>query len=78
MPLIFVYLKHMMASPTCGQNIDLLDLFLTLNHTLIDKTSILPGLSGPDLIMTEVNVKPKIIKQAPRNILLHKKLTRIN
>ena len=64
-------LEQMVTSPTRGQNI--LDLFFTTNPTLIDKTSVLPGLSDHDIITAEVNVKPKMIKQVPRNIFLYKK-----
>ena len=64
-------LEQMLTSPTRGQSI--LDLFMTPNPTLIDKTYVLPGHSGHYIIMAEVNAKPKIIKQVPRNILLYKK-----
>ena len=60
-----------MTSPTRGQNI--LDLFLTSNPTLIDKTTGFPGLSDLDIVLAKVNVKPKITKQVPRDILLYKK-----
>ena len=60
-----------MTSPTRGQNI--LDLFLTSNPTLIEKVSVLPGLSDHDIDMAEVNAKPTVMKQVPRNILLYKK-----
>lgn len=60
-----------MTSPTRSQNI--LAVFLTSNPTLGDKTSVLSGLSAHDIVMAEVNVKPKIIKQVARNILLYKK-----
>ena len=59
-----------MTSPTRDQNI--LDLFLTSNPTLIDKTTVLTGLSHHDIVLAEVNVKPKITKQVPRDILLYK------
>ena len=60
-----------MTSPTKGQNI--LDLFLTSNPTLIEKVSFLPGLSDHKIVMAEVNAKPTVMKQVPRNILLYKK-----
>ena len=64
-------LEQMVTSPTRGQNI--LDLFLTTNPTLVDKTSVLPGLSDHDIVMAEVNVRPQKLKQVPRNIYLYKK-----
>ena len=64
-------LEQMVTSPTRGQNI--LDLFLTSNPTLIEKVSVLPGLSDHNIVMAEVNAKPTVMKQVPRNILLYKK-----
>ena len=64
-------LEQMVTSPTRGQNI--LDLFFTTNPTLVNKTSILPGLSDHDIVLVEVNSRPEIIKQVPRDIPLYKK-----
>ena len=64
-------LEQMVTSPTRGKN--MLDLFLTSNPTLIEKVSVLPGLSDHDIVMAEVNAKPTVMKQVPRNILLCKK-----
>ena len=64
-------LEQMVTSPTRGQNI--LDLLLTSNPTLMEKVSVLPGLSDYDIVMAEVNAKPTVMKQVPRNILLYKK-----
>ena len=61
-----------MTSPTRGQNI-LDPVFLTSNPTLIEKVSVLPGLSDHDVVMAEVNAKHTVMKQVPRNILLYKK-----
>ena len=61
----------MVTSPTRGQNI--LDLFLTTNPTLVDNVSITPGLSDHDIVLIQVNVKPEVLKQVPRNIHLYKK-----
>ena len=47
---------------------------LWISHTLIENTSILPRLSDHDIIMAEVNVKPKMLKQVPRNIPLNNKV----
>ena len=60
-----------MTSPTRGQNN--LDLFLTTNPTLVDNVSITPGLSDHGIVLTQVNVKPKIIKQVLLNIHSYKK-----
>ena len=64
-------LEHMVTSPTRGQNI--LDLFFTTNPTSVNKTFILPGLSDHDIVLVEVNSRPEIIKQVPRDIPLCKK-----
>ena len=60
-----------MTSRTQGQNI--LDLFLTTNPTLVDNVSITPGLPDHDIVLTQVNVKPEVLKQVPCNIHLYKK-----
>ena len=64
-------LEQMVTSPKRGQNI--LNLFFTTNPTLVNKTSILPGLSDHDIVLVEVNSRPEIIKQVPRDIPLYKK-----
>ena len=58
--------EQMVTSPTRGQNI--LDLFFTTNPTLLENVSVTPGLSGHDIVLTQVNVKPDVLKQVPRNI----------
>ena len=60
-----------MTSPTRGQTI--LDLFLTTNPTLLDNVSITPVLSDHDIVLIQVDVKPGVLTQAPRNIHLYKK-----
>ena len=55
-----------MTSPTRGQKI--LDLFFTTRHTLVDNVSYTPGLSDHGVVLTQVDVKPKVTKQVPRNI----------
>ena len=55
-----------MTSPTRGQNI--LDLFFTTNHTLMDNVSIIPGLSDHDIVLAKVNAKLEISKQVPHTI----------
>ena len=64
-------LEQMLTSPTRGQKI--LDLFFTTNPTLVNKISIMPGLSDHDIVLVEVNSHPEIIKQVPRDIPLYKK-----
>ena len=64
-------LEQMVTSPTRGQNG--LDLFLTTNPTLVDNVSITQGLSENDIVLIQVNVKPEVLKQVPRNIHLYKK-----
>ena len=60
-----------MTLPTKGHHI--LDLFLTINPTLVDNVSITSGLSDHDIVLIQVNVKPEVLKQVPRNIHLYKK-----
>ena len=64
-------LELMVTSPTRGQNI--LDLFFTSNPTLVNKVTIMPGLSDHDIILAEVNSRPEVIKQVPCDIPLYKK-----
>ena len=61
----------MVTLPTRGQNI--LDLFFTTNPTLVHKVSVLPGLSDHDIVIAEVNSRPELIKQVPRDNPLYKK-----
>ena len=65
-------LEQMVTSPTRGQNI--LGLFLTTKPTLVNKISIMPGLSDHDIVLAEVNSRLEIIKQVPREIPLYKEL----
>ena len=54
-------LVQMMDEPTrCG---NILDLFLTSNHTLIQKIHFVPGIADHDIMAADVNVKPQITKQ---------------
>ena len=62
-------LEQMVTSPTRGQTI--LELFLTTNPTLLDNVSITPGLSDHDIVLIQVDVKPEVLKQVPRNIHLY-------
>ena len=64
-------LEQMVTSPTQGQNI--LDMFFTSNPTLVNKVTIIPGLSDRDIVLAEVNSRPELIKQPLRDILLYKK-----
>ena len=42
-------------STRCG---NVLDLFLTSNHTLVQKVEIVPGIADHDIMIADVNVKP--------------------
>ena len=64
-------LEQIVTSPTRGQNI--IYLFFTTNPTLIDKVSILPGLSDHDIVVAKASAKPELTKQFPRDIPLYKK-----
>ena len=61
----------MVTSPTRGQNI--LDLFFTSNPTVVNKVTVIPGLSDHDIVLAAVNSRPELIKQGPCDILLYKK-----
>ena len=39
----------------------------------MDDISVSPGLSDHDIVLAQVNVKPEVTKQVPRNIQLYKK-----
>ena len=62
---------QMVREPTRGGNI--LDLFLTTNHTLAEYVSIIPGLSDHNIVKCIVNSKPKVTKKAPRKTFLYRK-----
>ena len=62
----------MVTTPTRGQNI--LDLFLTTNPTLVNKTHTIPGISDHDAIVCiDINIKAQTLKQTPWKIPLYKK-----
>ena len=50
-----------------------LDLFLTSNHTLVQKVEIVPGIADHDIMISDVNVKPQIAQQKPRAVPLYRK-----
>ena len=56
-------LIQMVIEPTRGENV--LDFFLTSNHTLVDDIKISPGIADHDIVVANVNVKPRISKQVP-------------
>ena len=62
---------QMVTSPTRGPNT--LDLFFTTNPTLVKTVSVIPGLSDHDIVLAEVNSRPQLTKQVPRDIPLYKK-----
>ena len=64
-------LVPMVSEPTRGENV--LDFFLTSNHTLIDDVKISPGIADHYIVVAKVNVKTKLTKQVPRKIPLFKK-----
>ena len=39
----------------------------------MDNVSVTPGFSDHDIVLIQVNVKPEVLKQVPRNIYLYKK-----
>ena len=52
---------------------NVLDLFLTTNHTLVQKTEILPGIADHDIMVADVNVTPQVGRQKHRNVPLYRK-----
>ena len=64
-------LVQMVSEPTRSENV--LDFFLTSNHTLVDEIKISPGIADHDIVVAKVNVKPKITKQIPRKVPLFRK-----
>ena len=64
-------LVQVVSEPTRGENV--LDFFLTSNHTLVDNIKISPGIADHDIVVANVNVKPKISKQVPRKVPLFRK-----
>ena len=64
-------LVQMVTEPTRRENV--LDLFLTTNHTLVQKTEILPSIADHDIMVADVNVTPQVGRQKPRNVPLYRK-----
>ena len=64
-------LEQMVSTPTRGDNV--LDLFLTSNHTLVKNIDVLPGISDHDLVFSEVSTKPVETRQPPRSTYLYKR-----
>ena len=61
----------MVTEPTRHENV--LDLFLTTNHTLVQKTEILPGIADHNIMVADVNITPQVGRQKPRNVPLYRK-----
>ena len=61
----------MVTEPTRCENV--LDLFLTSNDTLVQKIEILPGITDHEIVVADVNLKPQIGRQKPRNVPLYRK-----
>ena len=64
-------LVQMVTEPTRRENV--LDLFLTTYHTLVQKTEILPGIADHDIMVADVNVTPQVGRKKPRNVPLYRK-----
>ena len=64
-------LMQLVKEPTRETNT--LDLLVTNNPTLINRTQVLPGISDHDVVFTEIDVSPKKNVQKPRKIPLYKK-----
>ena len=64
-------LVQMVREPIrCG---NVLDLFLTSNHSLVQKVEFVPGIADHDIMIANVNVKPQIAEQKPRSVPLYRK-----
>ena len=50
-----------------GHDSNILDLFFTTNPTLVQRVSILPGISDHDIVKIQVNTSAKILFQKPRS-----------
>ena len=48
---------------------NILDLFLTTNHTLVNSVNIIPGLSDHDIIEGVVDIKPVSTKKVPKKYI---------
>ena len=64
-------LSQMVRDPTGQGNI--LDLFLTTNHTLVNSVNIISGLSDHNIVKCLVDTKPSSTKKAPRKVHLYRK-----
>ena len=64
-------LVQMVNEPIRGENV--LDLFLTSNHTLVEDIKVSPGIADHNIVVAKVNLKPKTSKQIPRKIPLFRK-----
>ena len=53
---------------------DVLDLFLTSNHTLVQKVEIYPCIADHDVMVADVNIKPTLGHQEPRSVPLYRKV----
>ena len=62
---------QMVTSPTRHNNI--LDLFLTTNHTLVEEVDCQPGLGDHDMVTASCALKPSTQKQKPRKVPLLRK-----
>ena len=64
-------LTQMVRDPTRLGNI--LDLYLTTNHTLVDTVNVIRGLSDHDIVKCVVDTKPNLAKKSPRMTYLYRK-----
>ena len=52
-------LVQMVTEPTRHENV--LDLFLTTNHTLVQKIEILPGTADHDIMVADFDIIPQVV-----------------
>ena len=65
-------LEQVVREPTRGKNT--LDLFFTTNPTLVERSTVTPGLSDHDGVpLIIISAKPRVIKQRPRKVYLYHK-----
>ena len=65
-------LEQLVREPTRINNI--LDLLFTSNPTLVERSSVVPGINDHDgITIVIISCKPRIIKQIPRKIYMYHK-----
>ena len=64
-------LTQVVKDPTRENNI--LDLFLTNNPSIVNRATVIPGISDHDIVLIDTNSSAQMKPQKPRKIHLYKK-----